>query len=518
MYGVIEIFWICLSGVVSWLVNHYFNVGIGSYVICGTLMGKYVFNLINISYLSDTLSTIGILFLLFEVGLHMSYEKILILKKHLFTSILSISLSFLGLSIILHFSFPKITGLLFLQIIMVFVISSTPIGLYLLEEKNQIYTNVGRLIFTTILLQDVLSIILLCTISEGNNLSIILLKFLIFIIVLMTLIKKIIYNTFKKFNDNFNIILLFTCFMIIGLSIITEHLGLSMELGAFLAGLLLVDTEYKYQIESHIVPLKGVLLALFFMTVGMNFDLNFFINNFYMVIMFFIMIFFCKFITISLGGCYKLSIKKSIRMGIILLSSGEMVFIFLSHIKIKYPLFINYFKYIECITVISMILSTLIYNIYEYFSTYEKKIDENYQLVIIGITPVTEIIVKILQINGIDYICIDKSFNKINDFKNKNYNTLLCDINDYKIISSFVKNASGFLFLNNISKNIIHSIRVKPVFIKVNNNEEAKKYKNTNIIPIHINFKDEAEKICECIFPILGIHKDEIKEILEENY
>lgn len=516
MSGIVEIFLICLSGVLSWWLNRLFNIGIGSYVICGILMSTHVFSLVNISYLSDTLSTIGILFLLFEIGLHMSYDKILILKKHLFTSILSIILSLIGLSIAVYLCFPNFTGLLFLQIVIVLAISSTPIGMYLLEAKNKMYTNVGRLIFTTILLQDALSIILLFTVSSDNNIFITLGKFTVFVVFLMTILKKIVQKIFQKFDEDFSVILLLTCFMILGFSIITEYLGLSMELGAFLAGLILVDTEYKYQIESHIVPLKSVLLALFFMTIGMNFDLKFFVQNFYFVLMFFMIIFGSKFLGLTLGGKYKFIFRKSISMGMILLSSGEMVFIFLAHIKTKYIHFTTYFKYIECITIVSMIFTTIFYNIYEYFYDNEQKIDENNQLVIVGINQVTEIIVKILKINAIDYICVDKSNEKVNNFKAKHYNTLLCDINDYKIINSFTKKASGFLFLNSNISDIIYNIRTKPVFIKVQNEEEMIKYENTNIVPICINFRDEAEKICEHVLPILGIHEDEIKQILEE--
>ena len=80
LLGIIEIFYICLGGLLGYFLYSKYNTGVGIYIIMGIILGPSIFNCVSISYLSTTLSSLGILFVLFEIGLHLSYEKILLLK------------------------------------------------------------------------------------------------------------------------------------------------------------------------------------------------------------------------------------------------------------------------------------------------------------------------------------------------------------------------------------------------------------------------------------------------------
>ena len=166
-----------------------------------------------------------------------------------------------------------------------FALSSTAIVMQLLTEKRRLGTAVGQTSFAVLLLQDlaVLPILFLLAIFAAGNEGSVTLAFAIAlgqaalaIAVILVLGGLVIRPLFRFVGSRASreMFLAAVLLVIIGTAIATERAGLSLALGAFLAGLLFAETEYRHEIAVDIEPFKGLLLGLFFVSIGMSIDLG----------------------------------------------------------------------------------------------------------------------------------------------------------------------------------------------------------------------------------------------------
>ncbi|MBA0688740.1 hypothetical protein Goari_006508, partial [Gossypium aridum] len=129
-------------------------------------------------------------------------------------------------------------------------------------------------------------------------------------------------------NQNAEIFSANTLLVILGTSLLTARAGLSMALGAFLAGLLLAETEFSLQVESDIAPYRGLLLGLFFMTVGMSIDPKLLVSNFPVIAGTLALLLGGKTILVAVvGKLFGISIISAIRVGLLLAPGGEFAFV-----------------------------------------------------------------------------------------------------------------------------------------------------------------------------------------------
>jgi CPA2 family monovalent cation:H+ antiporter-2 len=118
--------------------------------------------------------------------------------------------------------------------------------------------------------------------------------------------------------------------IILGSALLCHKLGLSFALGAFIAGLMVAETEYRYRVEEQILSLKSLLMGLFFMTIGMSFDSNLLLNSFYQIIMISIGLIFLKsIIIIILCRIFRFPLAPAIHTGLLLSQGGEFSFVVL---------------------------------------------------------------------------------------------------------------------------------------------------------------------------------------------
>ena len=227
---------------------------------------------------------LGVLFLLFLLGLEFSFEKLWALKKTVFgVGGLQASVSALSLAAITFWlvhpdpSVAIVCGL-------ALALSSTAIVMQVLVEEKIAAKPVGRTSFGVLLFQDILVapiliFVGLLNIGEGANLTAVLLQALVQGVIAIAVIffigKFVLRRLFKlvAIAGGRDFLMALTLLTVVGAAAITASAGLSLALGAFLAGLLLGETEFKHQTEVDLEPFKGILLGLFFMTVGMGLDL-----------------------------------------------------------------------------------------------------------------------------------------------------------------------------------------------------------------------------------------------------
>jgi monovalent cation:H+ antiporter-2, CPA2 family len=253
------------------------------FLMTGTLIGPGGMNWVKDVHLVDILGEIGIVFFLFEMGLELSLDRLKAMKNDVFglgtCQFLLTAMAGTFISLTQGLSLPAaftIGGSL--------ALSSSAFVLQLLKDKDAMASRHGKASFGILLLQD-LAVVPLLVIVEllgeggtglGRALMLAGVKAVVTLSTLSLLGKKFLNPLFsfvaKSRSQEAFLSIIFTTIFI--MSFITKGIGLSDTLGAFLAGILLSETSYRYQIEADIAIFRGFLLGLFFMTVGFNIDLS----------------------------------------------------------------------------------------------------------------------------------------------------------------------------------------------------------------------------------------------------
>lgn len=230
------------------------------------------------------LAELGVVFLLFMIGLELSVERLWSLRASVFglggAQVVVTALAITAIASLFDNS---------LQAAIVlgagFALSSTAIVMQLLAENRRLGTPTGQTSFAVLLFQDlaVLPILLLVAAFGAEDRGSILLSFGTALgqaglaVAVILLLGRLVIRPLFRFvgsTSSREVFLATVLLVIIGTALVTERAGLSMALGAFLAGLLFGETEYRHAIEVDIEPFKGLLLALFFVSVGMGIDLS----------------------------------------------------------------------------------------------------------------------------------------------------------------------------------------------------------------------------------------------------
>ncbi|WP_448605785.1 monovalent cation:proton antiporter-2 (CPA2) family protein [Neorickettsia risticii] len=259
------------------------------YFVAGAVLGTHGFKIVAFSSPMETFAEFGIVFLLFLIGLELTLDRIMSMRLHVF-GLGTLQVIITALLIILICRVFGNSSSASIIIGCAFALSSTAIVLQVLQETGMESNQVGRLSIAVLLMQDFTVVPLLVLVALlGNNapqnlllpiaMSLIragLVLLLIFVAgrLLLRPFFKIIAST--KSSELF---IATTLLIVLGAAYITEKLELSMAMGAFVAGLLLAETEYRHEVEQVIFPFKSLLLGLFFMTVGMSIDLRMLAEN-----------------------------------------------------------------------------------------------------------------------------------------------------------------------------------------------------------------------------------------------
>lgn len=257
------------------------------YILTGIVVGSSF--TIDDSHSLELIAEFGIVFLMFTIGLEFSPQKLKLMRKEVFIfgplQVLASAAIFFALG---HwvFGLPEKTNLI---ISLSLSLSSTAIVLNLLNRSRKITRTYGRNSIGILLFQDLAVIPILLMVSIFSNQDASLGTMLtdlaigvgvIFILVFVgarMLTPHILHHVIgSRSNEIFvGSILLF----VIGIAYIAHHFGLSYSLGAFLAGMIISETHYKHQVEADLTPFRDLLLGVFFISVGLQVDLHFVVNN-----------------------------------------------------------------------------------------------------------------------------------------------------------------------------------------------------------------------------------------------
>jgi len=261
------------------------------FLIGGAAIGPMALGLIANVETVKHIAEIGVVFLLFNIGLELSLDRLQSMAKYVFG---------LGVSQVIGTTIPAAivvaltTGISMPAAVVVGVglaFSSTAVAMQVLGDRGEAASRHGRVAFSVLLLQDLAVVLVLMLVPllaggaspDGGGfqgavllkaLGLAIVKTVVAIAVILAAGRVVLRPVYRRIADlgNTEIFSATTLLVALGTSTLTSVLGLSAALGAFLAGLLLAETEYHLQVESDIAPYRGLLLGLFFMTVGMTID------------------------------------------------------------------------------------------------------------------------------------------------------------------------------------------------------------------------------------------------------
>ncbi|AKB24719.1 Glutathione-regulated potassium-efflux system protein KefC [Methanosarcina sp. MTP4] len=258
------------------------------FLVTGMLLGPYGLGLIGETQGVEILAEFGVIFLLFIIGVELSLKELWEIKKTVLAGgtlqvLLTILLVFL---LCTQLGFSRATSVFIGFLIS---LSSTAIVLKILQEKSEVYSPHGRTSLAVLIFQDIIIVPMILVTpllaggSEGvTGLLLILLFKGVGIILLVILSARYIvprllyYVATTRSRELFLLSVIFIC---LSTALLTSSAGLSLALGAFLAGLVISESEYSQQTAGYITPFKDVFMSFFFVSIGMLLDVQYFLQN-----------------------------------------------------------------------------------------------------------------------------------------------------------------------------------------------------------------------------------------------
>ncbi len=251
------------------------------YLAVGLAVGPHALGLIADNDMSRLLAEIGVVFLLFSIGLEFSLQDAKAMRGGLlklgFAQVILTAMCAAGLSLLagIHWQGAIAVGA-------AFAISSTAIGSKMLTERSELQSDHGKRVLGVLLFQDLAVIpflVLLPTLARGGSLldalGLAAMKAAIALALILKAGRPAIrwWMRLVAARRSQELFMLNILLVTLGLAWVTEIAGLSLALGAFLAGMLIAETEFRYQVEEDIKPFRDVLLGFFFVTLGMQLNI-----------------------------------------------------------------------------------------------------------------------------------------------------------------------------------------------------------------------------------------------------
>lgn len=326
-----------VSGLIIYVLGKLKIPPIVGFLIAGTIIGPYGMGLIKDPHEVEIIAEIGVILLMFTIGIEFSIPRLISLKKEVFLlGTLQVMITILVITLISQFALnAEVNNAIFYGFII--ALSSTAIVMKLLADRGELNTLHGKICLGILLFQDlcVVPLMLFTQMLAGkgesyyNFFTVIIKAFVILSIVFVfsrIAVPYILHEVVKtKSRELFIIVTISIC---VGTALFTSKLGLSLALGAFLAGVVISESEYSAQAVSDILPFKETFSGIFFISVGMLLNLEFIKNNLLQEVVLVGNIFLIKaLIIILISYMFIHSLKVSLKSAFSLSQIGEFSFI-----------------------------------------------------------------------------------------------------------------------------------------------------------------------------------------------
>lgn len=354
-----------------------------AFFITGLLAGPHGLGLVPIEEV-NVLAELGVIFLLFTIGIEFSLEKFSQIKRYvLIGGSLQLIFTLAAVYFICLISGFNTSESIFIGLLISF--SSTAVVLRLLQEKDQIYSIHGQIALGILIFQDIAVVLvllftpLLAGVSTGvfNNIPALIamgIGLVCFTIVSTKWAVPWLIHSIARFKNRelFVLTIILICF---GVTWITSSIGLSTALGAFLAGLIISNTDYSHQALGNILPFKDIFMSFFFVSIGMLLNIGFIIDHILIIALIAILAILLKSIMAGITtGLLGLSFRVMILVGLLLSQIGEFSFI-LAATGLQLGLITQeYFQIFLAVSVITMSLTPFVMAAAPRISNYSERL------------------------------------------------------------------------------------------------------------------------------------------------
>ena len=423
------------------------RLGFGSvlgYLAAGVVIGPSALGLVT--NVDDILhfAEFGVVLLLFVIGLELQPSRLMTMRKAVFgmggiqVLVTAIVLAIVAVSLGLSLESAIVVGL-------ALSLSSTAFALQILAEKGQLASAHGRSSFAILLFQDLAVIPILALlpllapgtgVDDGEPIWITVPRAIAVIAAVIIGGKYLLRYVLRavawtRVNEVFTATALLT---VIGVALVMDLVGLSMALGAFLAGVLLAESEFRHELEADIEPFKGLLLGLFFIAVGMSVNLNLVVEDPGLIVLLVVGLMLVKsIILIGVGLLMKRSLSTSLMLAVTLSQGGEFAFVILAVAVDAIILDPAVAELLIVVVTVSMGVTTLLFVISDRIKArkggakpddYDTDMPEENQVLIAGFGRFAQIVARTLMGKRIGFTALDNSPDQVNfvrRFGNKVY-------------------------------------------------------------------------------------------------
>ena len=383
MEGSLALYMLIFLGAALVMVPLVRRLGLSSvvgYILGGVIIGPFVLKLVgretdNIMHATE----FGVVMLLFIVGLELEPRKFWSMRKR----ILGLGLSQVLLTVGLLLGIFLLAGWKLNQALAISLclsLSSTAIVLQMLQEKNLFKTTAGEASFATLLFQDIAVIPILAVlpliaryeIKEDNEIQVLIQRLpewmqagtVILGIAFLILLGRYVFVPFLRYVSKSGMSELLTAsslFLVIGVSELMVAIGLSPALGAFLAGVMLANSEFRHELEAQIDPFKGLLLAVFFVSVGATINFSTILADPLFIFTTVLLVMAVKLLVLyAVGKFFKIEKIQNIFYAFALSQVGEFAFVLLNYSQKLYLISPTLNSQMMAVTAITMLITPLL--------------------------------------------------------------------------------------------------------------------------------------------------------------
>lgn len=451
------------------------------FLVAGVIIGHHGLGLITNTREIYQLSEIGIVFLLFVIGIELKPSRLWQMRRLVFgLGTLQVIITGLVFSTagILIFGHTLPTAILIGSAL---ALSSTAFVLQILSEQKLLNTQYGRASISVLLMQDLavvplLALIPLLTSQEltlGANLGLALAESILTIVLVVIVGRFLLHPLLHRIalSRSPEIFTATAILLVLGTAFVTEHAGFSMAMGAFLAGLLVSDSYYKHQITAEVQPFRGLLLGLFFISMGMSLDIGNLVDHPLINVWWVILLITVKAaIMFPLALLFKLGVRTSFATALVLGESGEFALIIFSLAFQSELLSEQLYHQLLLVVLLSMLVTPFLANWSMRFIHQDGKhadkgieIAEIAPIVLAGFGRVGHRIGEILSIAGQPYIALDSDANIVKRAQEKGKPVFYGDVRKTEILKAAGANRANIIIVtlndNDAAEQLVSSLR-----------------------------------------------------------
>ena len=421
------------------------RLGIGAilaYLFAGIVIGPSGAGFIEQPETVLHFSELGVVFLLFIIGLELAPHKLWRMRKLIFglglTQMLLTGSLFMGLAMLYGFDAGTSSVIGF-----GLALSSTAFGVQILEESHQLNTLHGQTSFGILMFQDLSVVPLLALVtylapgetgaSEVTLLSVV--KAIAIFVGIILISRYVMRHLLRMIASSRiqEVFLSMSLLIVVGTGLIMESIGFSLGMGAFMAGVLLADSEYRHELESNLMPFKNLLLGLFFIAVGMSLNLGTVLSQPHWVLIFTVGLLASKslllFATTTLFRCENTA---RYRVSSTLLQGGEFAFVLFALAGEKKLFDSQLVSFLGASVTLSMVATPFIFNFVQKkvsegsneHASYDDIVSEDAEVIVAGFGRFGQIVTRFLKAQDIRFTILEHSAEQVETarrFGNKVY-------------------------------------------------------------------------------------------------